>query len=59
MRPKETSDPDPKVATVLLHIWPWMFLVTVANLVFLVFIAGISGPIQLLEYQILWDGGLI
>ena len=43
MRPKDKSDPDPKLATVILHIWPWMFLVTVANLIFLVFIAGLSG----------------
>ena len=45
LRPKDKSDPDPKLTTVLLHIWPWMFLVTVANLVFLVFIAGVSGPL--------------
>ena len=43
MRPKDKSDPDPKLATVILHIWPWMFLITVANLVFLVFIAGLAG----------------
>ena len=43
MRPKDKSDPDPKLATVILHIWPWMFLVTVANLVFLVLIAGLAG----------------
>ena len=44
MRPKDYSDPDPKLATVLLHIWPLMILVTLANLVFLVFIAGLTGP---------------
>ena len=43
MRPKDKSDPDPKLATVILHIWPWMFLVTVANLAFLVFTAGLAG----------------
>ena len=42
MRPKDKSDPDPKLATVIVHIWPWMLLVTVANLVFLVFIAGVA-----------------
>ena len=45
MRPKDKSDPDPKLATVLLRIWPWMFLITVANLFFLVCIAGLSGPL--------------
>ena len=44
LRPKDYSDPDPKLATVLLHIWPLMILVTLANLVFLVFIAGLTGP---------------
>ena len=44
LRPKDYSDPDPKLATVLLHIWPLMILVTLANLVFLVFIAGLAGP---------------
>ena len=44
MRPKDFSDPDPKLATVLLHIWPWMILVTLANLIFLVGIAGLAGP---------------
>ena len=43
LRSKDKSDPDPKLATVILHIWPWMFLVTVANLVFLVVIAGLAG----------------
>ena len=44
LRPKDFSDPDPKLATVLLHIWPWMILVTLANLIFLVGIAGLTGP---------------
>ena len=43
LRPQNKSDPDPKIATVLLRIWPWMFLVVVANLTFLVFIAGLAG----------------
>ena len=56
------SDPDPKLATVILHIWPWMFLLTLANLVFLVLIAGLLGPIIFpalllcfaVEYLSLW-----
>ena len=44
LRPKDMSDPDPKTATVILHIWPWMFLLTLANLAFLVCIAGLLGP---------------
>ena len=43
LRPQNKSDPDPKIVTVLLRIWPWMFLVVVANLTFLVFIAGVAG----------------
>ena len=43
LRPKDKSDPDPKLATVLLHIWPLMILVTLANLVLLVFTAGLIG----------------
>ena len=43
LRPQNKSDPDPKIVTVLLRIWPWMFLVVVANLTFLVFIAGLAG----------------
>ena len=43
LRPKDKSDPDPKLATVLLHIWPLMILVTVANLVLLVCTAGLIG----------------
>ena len=29
------SDPDPDLATVLLFIWPWMFLITLADLLLL------------------------
>ena len=43
LRPRNKSDPDPKLLTVLLRIWPWMFLVVVANLTFLVFIAWLAG----------------
>ena len=43
LRPKDKSDPDPKLFTVLLHIWPLMLLVTLANIVLLVLIAGLMG----------------
>ena len=43
LRPKDKSDPDPKLTTVLLHIWPLMLLVTLANVVLLVLIAGLIG----------------
>ena len=43
LRPKDKSDPDPKLTTVLLHIWPLMLLVTLANVVLLVLIAGLTG----------------
>ena len=45
LRPKDKSDPDPKMATVLLHIWPLMLVVTVANLILLVLIAGLIGAL--------------
>ena len=43
LRPKSKSDPDPDLATVLLFIWPWMFLITLADLILLAFIAGLTG----------------
>ena len=43
MRPKDKSDPDPKLATVLLHIWPLMILITLAELVLLALSAGLLG----------------
>ena len=46
MRPKHQSDPDPDLATVLLFIWPLMLLVTLAELVLLVFIAGLTGQLM-------------
>ena len=45
MRPKSKSDPDPDLATVLLFIWPWMFLITLADLLLLSFIAGLTGAL--------------
>ena len=43
LRPKDKSDPDPKLSTVLLHIWPLMLVVTLANIYLLVLIAGLIG----------------
>ena len=45
MRPKSKSDPDPDLATVLLFIWPWMLLITLADLLLLTFIAGLTGAL--------------
>ena len=45
MRPKSKSDPDPDLATVLLFIWPWMLLITLADLLLLTFIAGMTGAL--------------
>ena len=56
MRPKDKSDPDPELTTVLLFIWPLMLLITVADLLLLVFIAGLTGififPVLLLCFII-------
>ena len=43
LRPKDKSDPDPELTTVLLFIWPLMLLTTVADLLLLVCIAGLTG----------------
>ena len=43
MRPADKADPDPDVMTVLLRIWPYMLVVTLADLVIIVFIAGLTG----------------
>ena len=43
LRTKETTDPDPKVATVLLHVWPLMIFVALADLVILAIAAGLLG----------------
>ena len=56
LRPKDKSDPDPELMTVLLFIWPLMLLITVADLLLLVFIAGLTGilifPVLLLCFGI-------
>ena len=39
------SDPDPEIPTVLLFIWPLMFLVTLADLALLSFSAGLMGAL--------------
>ena len=43
MRTKETSDPDPKIVTLLLHIWPLMIFIALADLVILAIAAGLLG----------------
>ena len=43
-RPKDKTDPDPKFAIVVLHIWPLMFLSTLAHLTLLTCTAGLIGP---------------
>ena len=45
MRPRNKSDPDPDFATVLLFIWPLMILLTLADLLLLVVIAGLMGAL--------------
>ena len=43
MRTADKADPDPELMTVALRVWPLMLIVTINNLVFLTYIAGISG----------------
>ena len=43
LRTKETSDPDPKIVTALLHIWPLMIFIALADLVILAIAAGLLG----------------
>ena len=43
LRTKETSDPDPKIVTLLLHIWPLMIFIALADLVILAIAAGLLG----------------
>ena len=43
MRTADKADPDPELMTVALRIWPAMLIITLTNLTFLVYIAGISG----------------
>ena len=45
MRPTNKSDPDPDFTTVFLFIWPLMILLTLADLLLLVFIAGLMGAL--------------
>ena len=43
MRTADKADPDPELTTVSLRIWPRMLVITIADLVFLVYVAGLSG----------------
>ena len=43
MRTADKADPDPELMTVALRVWPLMLIVTINNLVFLTYMAGISG----------------
>ena len=43
MRTADKADPDPELMTVALRVWPAMLIITLTNLTFLVYIAGISG----------------
>ena len=53
-RPKDKSDPNPNVSTVLPHIWPLMLLVTLAKLIILTLTAGLLGPFIFLGLFILF-----
>ena len=62
MRTTDKADPDPELMTVALRVWPLMLIVTINNLVFLTYIAGISGGYVfivifvnfLTTYAVLW-----
>ena len=43
MRTADKADPDPELMTVALRVWPLMLIVTINNLVFLTYLAGLSG----------------
>ena len=43
MRTADKADPDPELMTVALRIWPLMLVITITDLVFLVYMAGLSG----------------
>ena len=53
-RPKDKSDPDPKISTVLPHIWPLMLIVTLAKLTTLTLAAGLLGPFIFLGLALLF-----
>ena len=62
MRTADKADPDPEITTVALRIWPLMLVITITDLVCLVYMAGLSGgyvfiPISvnfLTTYVVLW-----
>ena len=43
MRTAGKADPDPEITTVALRIWPLMLVITITDLVSLVYMAGLSG----------------
>ena len=43
MRTADKADPDPELMTVALRIWPLMLVITLTDMVFLVYMAGLSG----------------
>ena len=43
MRTADKADPDPDLMTVALKIWPLMLVITITDLVFLIYMAGLSG----------------
>ena len=43
MSTADKADPDPELMTVALRIWPLMLVITFTDLVFLVYMAGLSG----------------
>ena len=43
MRTADKADPDPEITTVALRIWPLMLVITITDLVCLVYMAGLSG----------------
>ena len=62
MRTADKADPDPEITTVALRIWPLMLVITITDLVSLVYIAGLSGGYVfiaisvnfLTTYAVLW-----
>ena len=54
LRSREKSDPDPKMATVLLHIWPLMICIALADLVLVAIGAGLLGIYVFATFPILF-----
>ena len=43
MRTRDEADPNPEISTVILRVWPYMIVTTIANLALLVCMGGILG----------------